>query len=98
MTRSAASSPRRGTGAWPRYCRTIPAAADELRILVERVRAQVPRQQQACTQHVTATRAGTVIGHQGTGDQRLHYYGTPDATDGRPDQGGGPEPDRSGQR
>ena len=74
-----------------------PGAAEELRILVERVHAQVPPQQQAWIQHVTATRGGTAFGQQGTGGQHVYYYGT-GATGGRPDQAGDPKPDGPGSR
>jgi hypothetical protein len=88
--------------AWGRRLAAVlqdnPGAAEELRILVERVRAQVPPQQQAWIQHVTATQGGTTFGQQGSGGQHVYYYGTPGATGGRPDQAGDPEPDGPGPR
>jgi hypothetical protein len=83
--------------AWGRRLAAVlqenPGAADELRVLVERLRAEVPPQQQAWIQHVTATQGGTAFGQQGTGGQHIHYYGTSGASGVRPAQPGDPEPD-----
>lgn len=75
-----------------------PEAAEELRILVKRIRTQVPPQQQAWIQHITATQGGTAFGQQGPGGQHIHYHGTPGAAGARPAQAGDPDTDEPGPR
>jgi hypothetical protein len=50
-----------------------PDTATDLQDLITRVRAALPPGQQAWVMHNTATAGGTVIAHQGTGSQHIHY-------------------------
>lgn len=50
-----------------------PDAATDLQDLITRVQTALPLGQQAWVQHNTATAGGTVIAHQGTGAQHIHY-------------------------
>lgn len=69
-----------------------PGAADELRILVKGVRSQVPPQQQAWIQHVTATLGGTAFGQQGPGGQHIHYHDRSDEAGAQPAEASDHEP------
>jgi hypothetical protein len=50
-----------------------PDVAIDLQNLIVRVQAALPSGQQAWVQHNSATAGGTVIAHQGTGAQHIHY-------------------------
>lgn len=54
-----------------------PDVADDLQGLISWVHAALPPGQQAWVQHNTATAGGTVIAHQGTGGQHIHYVRPP---------------------
>lgn len=69
-----------------------PEAADKLRVLVECVQTQVPSQQQAWIQHLTATEGGTAFGQQGSGGQHIHYHGTSDPAGAQRAEYGDTEP------
>lgn len=54
-----------------------PDAAPDLEELITAIRLRLSPEQQGWVQHNTATAGGTVIAHQGTGSQHIHYDQSP---------------------
>ncbi|MGH3856201.1 MAG: hypothetical protein ACRDR6_22480 [Pseudonocardiaceae bacterium] len=54
-----------------------PDVAPDLEELITAIRVRLPPEQQGWVQHNTATAGGTVIAHQGTGSQHIHYDQSP---------------------
>jgi hypothetical protein len=60
-----------------------PDIATELQDLITQIHAVLPPGQQAWVQHNTATEGGTVIAHQGTGSQHIHYDRPPGSAEAK---------------